>query len=381
MVSKPLPGFTNRRVLTIDDSAIIRLFLRRLLTLRGALVEEAACGQDALVLFAAGQQFDLILLDLLLPDMDGFELLQHLREKDEHTTVILLTGQGDVKSATLAVRQGADGYIAKQHISIGEDGDYAEFFYAIEQALAHRAALVAYNQLEEIKADFYSMLTHELRNPASTILFATQMLLEEEEGTLVPRQRELIEMIHQLTNKFYTLINNYLDFTKLDAGQFHIDLYEVELRDLVELSAKSGRQQARAKGQHFTLEIPPEPVLALVDAERLTQVLDNLVGNAIKYTPAEGEIIVRLQQDYQTTILSVQDTGVGIPPKEMEVLFTKYHRVPGAPKRGIQGTGLGLLIVKEIVEAHGGSIQAESAGIPGKGTTFTIRLPLHPLKD
>src|SRR5687768_15595947 len=101
-MSEPLPRFINKRVLTVDDSAIIRLFLRHLLSVRGATVEEAASGQEALALFAAGKQFDLILLDLLLPDVDGFDLLKQLREEHESSTIILLTGKGDVKSATLA---------------------------------------------------------------------------------------------------------------------------------------------------------------------------------------------------------------------------------------------------------------------------------------
>jgi signal transduction histidine kinase len=119
--------------------------------------------------------------------------------------------------------------------------------------------------------------------------------------------------------------------------------------------------------------------MAWADAERMKQVFDNLLSNAVKYTPEGGQISVRLSEDPQSgqAVFRVRDTGRGIPRDQLPALFTKYHRVPGQATRGIRGTGLGLLIVKEIVEAHGGNVQVESEGIPGKGTTFTIRIPLR----
>jgi signal transduction histidine kinase len=106
-------------------------------------------------------------------------------------------------------------------------------------------------------------------------------------------------------------------------------------------------------------------------------VLDNLISNAVKYTPDAGRITVQLRSEAGQAVLRVSDTGQGIPPTELSALFTKYHRLPGEATRGIHGTGLGLLIVKEIVEAHGGSVSAASEGIPGRGATFTVRIPLE----
>ena len=152
--------FSNKRVLTVDDSPTIRTFLHGLLSLHGAQVEEAGSGREALEMLAKGK-YDLVLLDLLLPDVDGIQVLRGLRERDGETAVVMLTGMGGIKSATTAVSRGADGYIEKQDLSFG--GDFTEFFYALEQALEHRAGLVAQKQLQEVKADFYSMVTHDLR--------------------------------------------------------------------------------------------------------------------------------------------------------------------------------------------------------------------------
>jgi signal transduction histidine kinase len=134
--------------------------------------------------------------------------------------------------------------------------------------------------------------------------------------------------------------------------------------------------QAQSKNQTVVVDLPAQPVSAYIDAERMKQVVDNLLSNAVKYTPEGGQITVQLQTEGKSAVLRVSDTGQGISKSQMEVLFSKYHRVPGETARRIQGTGLGLFIVKQTVESHGGSVSVESEGIPGKGSTFIVRLPL-----
>ncbi len=366
--------FENKKILTIDDSQTIRAFLRGLLGTQRASVDEAATGEEGLALLA-GRTYDLVLLDLILPDIPGIELLQRLRERDEESTVVMLTGSGDVKSATVAVRHGADGYLQKQDLSFA--GDHEEFFYAIQQALAHRAGIVAQKQLEQVRADFYSMVTHDLRNPASAILITTEMLLEDDEATLSPDQLELIGIIQRSAEKFLELINNYLDFAKIDAGYLRLDRHETELRSVAQQAAQLVQKQAQSKDQTLLLHLPKEPVLAYADARRLEQVLDNLLSNANKYTSAGGTLALTLTVEGENASFAVSDTGIGIPETQLSSLFTKYHRVPGEATRGIRGTGLGLLIVKEITEAHGGTVLAQSEGVEGKGSTFTVTIPLN----
>lgn len=364
--------FNNLNILTIDDSFTIRNYLRNVFTPLGASVEGVGSGEEGLAQ-CAQKEYDLILLDLMLPDIGGIEVLQRLREKNETSAVVMLTGTGGIKSAIAAVHQGADGYLEKQDVV---SGDTTEFFYTLEQALKRRAGLVAQKQLLKIKTDFYSMVTHDLRSPTGDILQATDMLLNEELGPLLPEQHEIISMTQLAAQKLLGLINNYLDFAKIDSGYLRLHRERWELRDLVESSARLARLQAHAKHQTLTLDLPSEPVFAVVDAERLKQVIDNLIHNAIKYTPKGGSVTVQLKAQDGQAVLQVSDTGNGIPPNQLPALFTKYHRVPGEVTRGIQGTGLGLLIVKEIVEAHGGNVRAESEGVPGKGATFIASLPL-----
>lgn len=365
--------FSNKRVLTVDDSPTIRTFLHGLLSLHGAQVDEASSGREALEMLAKGK-YDLVLLDLLLPDVDGIQVLRGLREHDGETAVVMLTGMGGIKSATTAVSRGADGYIEKQDLSFG--GDFTEFFYALEQALEHRAGLVAQKQLQEVKADFYSMVTHDLRNPTSAVWLSLQLLTEESTGPLNADQRELIELAQGASQKLLSLINDYLDFAKIDAGYLRLDRSETNLCAIVEESARLTSIQANARHQTLTFDLPEKPIIAYADAERLKQVLDNLISNAIKYTPEGGHLGVQLRMENDMAVFRVSDDGNGIPPTQVGSLFTKYHRVPGQAVRGIRGTGLGLLIVKEIAEAHGGTVTAESDGIAGHGTQFIVRLPL-----
>ncbi len=373
----------DKRILAVDDSAAIRSYLRTILTPQCASVDVAASGREALEMYASDEPYDLIMLDLILPDMNGIEILDHIRQEDDETTVVILTGVGGVKSAIAAVRRGADAYVEKQDIAVGSD--LTGFFYVLEQALEHRAGLVARRQLQEVKTDFYSMVTHGLRNPASAILTATRALIEDATvGPLTPEQAEFIHIIQQSANKMIKLVSEYLDFAKIDAGYLQIKLDDVELREIVEASMLLIRLQSKSKNQTLTLDLPPDPVPARADAEWLLQILDNLLSNAVKYTPEGGHITVQLRvEDGQAlsadrqAVFRVSDTGIGIPPAQLPALFTKYHRVPGEATVGIYGTGLGLLIVKEIVEAHGGTVRAESEGVRRKGTTFIVSIPLE----
>ena len=155
-----------KRVLIVDDSSTIRLYLRAVLAQGGAITQEATCGEEALQMIRSNLSYDLILLDLILPDLDGIEVLHQLRKIDENSAVVVLTGMGGIKSATAAVREGADGYMEKRDLALGSD--HTEFYYALQQAIEHRAGLVAQRQLQQFKTDFYSMITHDLRNPAGS---------------------------------------------------------------------------------------------------------------------------------------------------------------------------------------------------------------------
>ena len=364
----------GQRVLTVDDSRAIRAFLQELLQPHVQVVVVAADAAEARAMFGAGGIFDLVLLDLVLPDSDGMELLRELRGRDADCAIVMITGAGGVHSATAAVLEGADGYIEKQHLTTA--GENAQFFYALAQAVEHRAGVVAARRLESMKADFYSMVTHDLRNPAGNVLVALKMLLSGKAGPLEPKQTSLAQLAMRSAEKFVTLINDYLDYAKIDAGYLRLDPAAADLAAVVRSSVEQARTQADMKRQNIAFESPAE-IAAFIDATKVEQVLDNLISNAIKYTPEDGAIAVDVRVVGARAIIRVSDTGSGIPESELGQLFAKYHRVPGQQTSQVQGTGLGLLIIKEIVEAHGGTVRAESEGVPGKGSVFIVEMPLR----
>ncbi len=372
--------FDEKRILAIDDSMAIRRYLYTILTKHGATVDVAATGQAGLELLrqqSQSQQVDLVLIDLILPDIGGIEVLRRIRAEDQAVTVVILTGAGGIKSAINAVQLGADAYVEKQDIS-SEDG-LIEFYYALQQAMERRAGLVAQKQLAEAKAIFYSMVTHDLRNPAGYIQTAIQMLdlhLQNPAEAELADRDELVEIIRLAANKMMGLINDYLDFAKIDAGYLKLSKHQVDLVQIAQDSIQLIKIQAQARHQKLVLDLPPSPAMAYIDADKFRQVLDNLLSNAVKYTPVGGTIILALRVEGDEAVFTVSDTGQGISTTQIPALFTKYHRVPGNATLGIAGSGLGLLIVKEIVEAHKGSVQVTSAGVAGQGTTFTTRIPL-----
>jgi two-component system sensor histidine kinase/response regulator len=237
----------GKSILTIDDSRAIRVFLVQLLTGYDAELEEAGTGAEALALYDAGKRYDIVLLDLVLPDIDGFDLLKRIREIDNQTTIIMLTGVGSIKSATSAVRAGADGYVEKQHLVVGHDEN--ELLYALQQSLEHRAGWIARQQLDSVRADFYSMVTHDLRTPAGNVAASLKVVLSGKAGELTERQRQLLDVANRSATKLISLINDYLDFSKIDAGYLRLDASPADLRDILELSVRQNRPQAAARQQ------------------------------------------------------------------------------------------------------------------------------------
>ena len=363
----------SRRILSVDPADGIGDFLLEVLAPSGGTIVRARTAVEARAAAASGGAFDLVILDVVLPDEEGVGLLRDLRREDDDCVIVVLTGGGGGRLVTDCVRAGADAFLEKQHLSATGENLYLR--HALEQAAEHRSGVIARRRLEVMKTDFYSMVTHDLRNPAGSVLVALRLLQGGKPGALTPQQAQLVDLAHRSASKFVSLINDYLDFAKIDAGYLRLDRADMDLMESVRSSAEMARAQWELKGQ--VLEIAGPATLAMRgDRSKLEQVFDNLISNAIKYTPDGGRVGLSVTLRDGKAVLEVRDSGVGIAPAQVGLLFTKYHRVPGETTQRVSGTGLGLLIVKEIVEAHGGTVEARSTGVPGEGTTFTVQLPL-----
>lgn len=372
MFVEAIRAMENRRIISVDNSAKVRAYLRSVLTPYCAKFVEADCLAVARNQLETGHDFQLLLLDLHLPDGNGMDFLRELRRSDSDLTIVVLTGQGDIKSASEAVAAGADGYMEKRHF---DDLDVStDLFYALSQALDTRAGIIAKKQLDQLKADFYSMVTHDLRNPTTSILIAIAGLQTGAVGNLTEQQQRYLKIADQAADKMLALINEYLDFAKIDAGYLRLSKSQCDLKSIIETSLAPAELQAESKQQKLVADLPTNPVLMLLDGERVQQVIENLLSNAIKYTPQNGQITLSLTSDVAAAIITITDTGRGISPGQIDKLFSKYTRLEADKSGGIKGTGLGLVIAREIVEAHDGEVRVESAGA-GLGSTFTVRLP------
>jgi len=398
IAERTAPIAASGMVLLVDDQQFVGEAVRRLLSDADDLAYHYCEDPLQAVEIANSIAPTVILLDLIMPGADGLELLRRFRANKEtaETPIIVLSTKEDAGVKRDAFAFGASDYLvklpdriellarvryhSKACLNQRRRSQIAAALLASQRALAERVselqnALEEIETLQQAKADFYSIVTHDLRNPAGNVRVATKILLDEKAGPLTPKQRQFVEVAANAGEKLMRLITDYLDFAKIDAGYLRLDRATTDLVAVARRAAASIDLQAGVKGQILQLQLPNEPVMASADGGKLEQALENLLSNAVKYTSEGGTITLSLEQDDERARFSVRDTGAGIDPALIPTLFAKYHRLKGHATRATAGTGLGLLISKEIIEAHGGRISVSSSGVAGEGTLFVVEVP------
>ncbi|MDK3159187.1 PAS domain S-box protein [Kamptonema cortianum] len=226
-----------------------------------------------------------------------------------------------------------------------------------------------------LKDEFFASMSHELRTPLNAILGLSEALLEEVYGDLNDRQKRSLTTIEKSGQHLLELINDILDLSKIESGKMELQTTRLNVKALCESSLNFIKQQAHQKQLKVNLDIPDEPIEIAVDERRMRQVLVNLLSNAVKFTPDGGQISLKVeaQPENQTLILSVEDSGIGIAPDNIPKLFQPFVQLDSSLSRRYAGTGLGLSLVRRIVELHGGSISLVSE--VDRGSTFTVSLP------
>lgn len=242
--------------------------------------------------------------------------------------------------------------------------------------LAMAEARHAAEEANRVKTDFLNIISHELRTPLTIILGNISLLTDRADMPAPAEAAEIAKDIEGSANQLLAIINNLLDISDMEAGQARLRLTPVQAADLVEEVAAAARPLAQAKGLAFTVEAVPVELLA--DPLRLKQALLNLIDNAVKFT-ATGAIRLAVFPAGRMAVFEVSDTGQGIPPQEIDRVFVAFHQADTSSTRQAPGTGLGLTIVKRIVELHAGRINVESE--PGQGSTFYLALPLEPPEE
>jgi signal transduction histidine kinase len=222
------------------------------------------------------------------------------------------------------------------------------------------------------------MVTHELRSPLHIINNHLDVVLSGEIGDpLTPEQAKLVRRARAASERQTALVDDLLLISRRDAGQFSLNLKDLEISHVIAETAQELEVVAEDSGVRLTVEVPPMLPLVRADGIRIAQVVRNLLTNAIKFTPSGGSVAVSVEPTPDRLLIHVRDTGIGIAPQHLDHIFDRFFQVGGtAPHGRAHGQGLGLAIVRIIVESHGGTIQVRSA--PGRGSSFTVSLPLAP---
>jgi signal transduction histidine kinase len=240
------------------------------------------------------------------------------------------------------------------------------------------ATVIQLQELDRLKSGFLANMSHELRTPLNSILGFADVMLMELDGPLTQHMSTDLKLIQKNGQHLLHLINDVLDMAKIESGRMNLNPEKFRLHDMLEevISITS----TLASERNISLRIAEDSdrdVMIYADNTRLRQVMINLVNNAIKFTE-KGKIEIRaVKQDSATILITVKDTGIGIPPEKLEDVFQEFTQVDTSTTRKVGGTGLGLPISRRLIQMHGGQLWAESTGIPGEGSTFIVELPIE----
>lgn len=369
------------RLLIVDDDDVDRLAVRRLLrrVRPGAVIEESTDRASAEAAIRAGA-FSCVLLDYNIPGTDGLRILEGIRRAGDHVPIIVLTGQGDEELAVTLMKAGASDYLNKNALTAERLDRSLRYALELHRAQQERAQLLEREQRarEEAQAanrakdEFLATLSHELRTPLNAVLGWTHILRRR---PLDDATRHALDVIERNATAQARLIDDLLDVSRIITGKLTLRVEPVDLRALSQAALDTLRPAAEAKGVRLDAELEAVPAFH-GDPQRLQQVLWNLLSNAVKFTGGGGEVSMGLAADRHAFRITVADTGAGIAPDVLPYVFDRFTQGDSTSTRAQPGLGLGLAIVRYLVELHGGTVSAESQG-PGTGATFRVWLPIR----
>ncbi|WP_103668341.1 hybrid sensor histidine kinase/response regulator [Pseudanabaena sp. BC1403] len=391
----------NLTIICVDDERNVLLMLRNQLMrfFPDYKIEIAESGAEALEvieeILSNGFDVALVVADQIMPKMKGDEFLIELHTRYPEILKVMLTGQANVEDIGNVVNRGnLYRFISKPWNETDLQLTVSEAlrkFQQEKQIIKHQLALeqtnlelIALNRdlesanvelarVSKLKDEFLSMMSHELRTPFTSILGVSECLLDEVYGTINPSQKKAIAIIESSSNHLLKLINDILDISKLIAGILKLSITSVVIADLCDSSIEAVKQQALKKQIQITTNLAPDIKSIEVDPLRMRQVLINLLDNAVKFTPNGGRVSLDVLKINSWICFSITDSGLGIATSDQSKLFQPFVQLDSGLNRSYEGTGIGLAIVKQIIELHNGYVDCSSE--IGQGTCFTVRLP------
>ena len=355
------------RILVVDDISKNLQVVGTILRNEGYHVMPATSGLQALERVRA-QPPDLILLDLMMPEMDGLEVCSRLKADPltRQIPVIFLTASNEMEHLMKGFEAGAVDYITKPF-------NAPELLARVRTHLELKHARERLREMNEEKNEFMGIAAHDLRNPLSAIQGYAEMIIEDAQSLAHRDLEGNGQRIREAAKRMTEMVQNFLDANRIERGELKLNMAISDLSPLLQSVLETQSPHATAKGQMIQLELPPTPTLALADVSITFQVFENLVSNAVKYSPPGKKIFVRLKAEAGVVRFEVEDQGPGLSKEDQKKLFGKFARLSAKPTGGEHSTGLGLSIVKRLVEAMNGKVWCESE--LGMGAKFIVTIP------
>jgi two-component system sensor histidine kinase/response regulator len=369
-----LPAPEDTVVLVVDDVLNNVQIVGSILGAAGYQVVPATNGEQALR-YARDPAPDLILLDVMMPDMDGFEVCRRLKSSPETSgiPIIFLTAVVDSEQVVKGLEMGAVDYVAKPFNRaelLARVRTHLELKFSRETLQRTTCKL---RELNNEKSEFLGIVAHDLKSPISNFIGLADLMLGNPEPDQKER-RDICEAILRESRRLLQLVENLLNIDALERGEIKLNLEAFDLAESAQNVGLSLNARAAAKSQTITLEKAASCGRTYADPLVTFQVLDNLVSNALKFSPAGTSVRLKISENDGAVVCEVQDEGPGLSAADHKLLFGKFARLSARPTGNESSTGLGLSIVKKLVEAMNGSVWCTST--KGHGANFMIKLPL-----
>lgn len=368
-------------ILLVDDDVNILDTAKDILEEAHYVVHTASTGAAALKELE-GKHFNIVVVDFQLPDATGLELARKIREQNEFTCVILMTGHASLDMAVKAIQVAVYDYLIKPV-------DPSQLQRTIERALEKQRLSLENKQLlrdlkqtndaiaklDSLKSKMLTVMSHDLRTPLSSIRGYSELLKSGVKGKLTDVQKKILDVAIQESDHMNGLIGDLLDLANIDAGSLNLEMRQIPFDDIMKKVLPRVRLPSEMKEIPVDITMSAGEQMVDVDLARMVQMLSNLIRSAIKQAPRGGRVFVNGVQKDGMVELTVSHAGQGFTPEQLKVLLATDHAEAESHGSQQDGFRIGFAIAREIVRAHGGEVGVESAG-PDKGTTFRIRLPI-----
>lgn len=366
MGESPLQHDRGRSILVVDDEAVIRDLCVR--ALKGYRTFQAENGEAALHLLQQ-QEIDLVLTDVMMPRMNGLDLLLAAKEREPNQAVVVMTGFTDKEIILRALKSDADDFISKPinllHLKTTID--------KVLERKALKEELLHLKRMDRLKSDFLGLISHKLKTPITAISLFIQNLAQGIGDPDDPSYRQTLAMILNESQYLGELIQDLLNYSKIILQEGPPRFDEEDLCDIVLAAVAEKKDAAAAKGIRLRHTLSERCPPLRLDRQRIGFAIRALLDNALKFTPAGGEVTVSARMDDEGVRILVLDSGMGIRREELGKIFEKFYQIDPDNTGQVRGFGLGLFYARQFVQSHGGKIEIESE--PGRGTLVSLSLP------